>query len=374
MTALERFDALMAYRPVDRLPHWELGAWGQARQRWTEEGLPPAATAGDWFEGLPYFGMDRKIFAPLNFKLRPPFERLVLEEDERYEVVQNERGVVTRALKAGLVGGTRASMDQYLRFPVESLADFRELTKRYDPTDPARYPASWDDLVAQWQQRDCPLVLGRNCSGGFYWNAREWMGTENLSLAFHEQPRLCEAMFEFFADFVIALTQRARQDLTFDYFCLNEDIAFKTAPLLSPASFKRFIFRPMKRLIEALKGRGVRYVALDSDGDPSPLVPLFMDAGVDVLWPLERASSNTDPAWLRARFGPSLRLWGGVDKREIAAGPEAIDRHLRSLAPVVEQGGFVPTLDHTFPPDIGRRELEYYLEQKVKLLEGRFGA
>ena len=61
-------------------------------------------------------------------------------------------------------------------------------------------------------------------------------------------------------------------------------------------------------------------------------MPLFMDAGVDILWPLERASDQ-DPVRLRKKFGKTLRLWGGVDKRVLAEGPQAIDAHLRTMRP-----------------------------------------
>jgi hypothetical protein len=44
------------------------------------------------------------------------------------------------------------------------------------------------------------------------------------------------------------------------------------------------------------------------------------------------------------------------------------------MIPHFEAGGFIPTLDHTFPPDISWRNFCYYMEQKEHLLEGRFGA
>ena len=373
MTPLERFDAVMAYEPVDRVPNWELGAGPHARQRWVEEGWPTEEHGGDWFSGLPQLGMDPKIFAPLNFKLLPLFERVVMAEDDETVTARNHLGIVTKALKTGSIGGARMSMDQYLQFPVECAADWRMFKERLDPTDPERYPADWEAKVAEWKTRDCPLVLGRNCSVGFYWNAREWLGTEGLSIAFYEQPSLLHDMFEFLADFTIEVTRRARHDISFDYFCLNEDIAFKTAPLLSPQHYREFIIPPMTRLIETLKRDGVRYVCLDTDGNCGPLIPDMMRAGVDILWPLEQAAEGMRPGDLRRRYGRDLRLWGGVDKRVVAAGGKALDDHLTSLRPLIEAGGYVPHLDHTFPPDIGAHEFEDYWKKKEALLRGEGG-
>lgn len=77
-------------------------------------------------------------------------------------------------------------------------------------------------------------------------------------------------------------------------------------------------------------------------------------------------------AW-RRKFGRSLRLWGGVDKRELARGPAAISAHLREFIPLIEEGGFIPTVDHTVPPDVPWDHFRRYLDSKTALLEGRFG-
>jgi uroporphyrinogen decarboxylase len=124
-------------------------------------------------------------------------------------------------------------------------------------------------------------------------------------------------------------------------------------------------------MVEFMKGKGLRYFAVDSDGDPTPLIPLMMDAGVDIVWPIERASDVSPQEW-RRKFGRSLRLWGGVDKREIARGPEAIKDHMRELIPLIEEGGFIPTVDHTVPPDISWDHFRYYMDAKAALLSGDF--
>jgi uroporphyrinogen decarboxylase len=96
-----------------------------------------------------------------------------------------------------------------------------------------------------------------------------------------------------------------------------------------------------------------------------------MEAGVDAIWPMERAA-NMDPIKLRRKFGKDLRLWGGVDKRELTKTKENIDKHLASLYPLIEEGGFIPTVDHTVPPDISLENFRYYMKRKMDLLSGKF--
>ncbi|HET6487345.1 MAG TPA: uroporphyrinogen decarboxylase family protein [Spirochaetia bacterium] len=374
LTNRERFLRVMEYRPVDRVPNWEAGVWGQTIDRWKAEGLNPYQLSWDWFTGEDSLGYDPREFIPVDFGMMPAFEPEVLEETDRYVVARNSLGVVTRALKEGTAHGTRASMDQYLRFPVEGQEDFRELKKRFEASLTGRYPVGWRELMLpRWKSRQHVLVLGRNCSTlGFYWRAREWMGTENVSYAWYDQVPLMHEMMEFIADFTMEVARPIVEATDIDYVFLNEDMAMKSGPLLSPDTYRTFILPHMRRLVDYLKTHGVRYVLVDSDGNTEPLIPLLLEAGVDGLWPLERASWDTDPAFLRRKYGKGLRLWGAVDKREIAKGPRAIDEHLRAMVPLIEEGGFIPTVDHTVPPDISLEDFRYYLKRKADLLRGCF--
>ena len=374
LTPRQRFLNCMEYRPVDRVPNHELGVWPQTRDRWEQEGLNRYLLHWDWFEGEEYFDMDPREFIDVRYDMRPPFAEVVLERTDRYEIIQHANGIVTKALLEGTVDGVRLSMDQYLRFPVTNLDDWRALKRRYDPHLPSRYPPQWRvERVRGWRTREHVLVLGRNCAAaGFYWRAREWMGTEGVSYGWYDDPALMHDMMEFFADFTIEVSRPILEATDVEYFVLNEDFAMKSGPLLSPDTFRRFIYGPMRRLVEFMKTHGVRYVALDSDGNCEPLIPLLMDLGIDILWPLERAA-NMDPLRIRRQFGKSLRLWGGVDKRVLPNGPQAIEAHLRELAPLIEEGGFIPTIDHTVPPDVSLDNFCHYMRIKQQLLEGRLG-
>jgi uroporphyrinogen-III decarboxylase len=229
------------------------------------------------------------------------------------------------------------------------------------------------EKVAEWTgPREHPLILGHNCdANGFYWRAREFMGTENLSYAWYDYPEMMHDMMETYCDLIIEVSKPVLAQVDVEYFTLNEDLSMKNGPLLSPDTFKEFIFPHLKRLVEFMKSNGVRYFALDTDGNPTVLIPLFMDAGVDVLWPLERAS-DVSPMDYRKQFGKSLRMWGGVDKRVLPLGPAAINAHLREMIPLIEEGGFIPTIDHTVPPDVSWDNFRYYMDAKWALLTGDY--
>lgn len=372
MTNRDNFFAVMEYQRPDHVPNWEVGVWPQTIERWEKEGLDRRLLNWDWFTGEDYFHLDNREYIPINLSMLPQFTEEVIEQTEKYEIIRNNIGIVTKALREGTVGGVRMSMDQYLSFPVETREDFESLKSRYIAGQTARYEPGWKEFRLQgWKNRQHVLVGGRNCSTlGFYWRAREWMGTENLSYAWYDDPLLCDNMMEFTADFTIDMLKPVLNEIAPDYIFINEDMAMKSGPLLSPDHYRRFIFPHMRRLVDFIKSKGVPYVIVDTDGNPDPLIPLLMEAGVDGIWPIERASECMDPVALRAKYGRDLRLWGAVDKRCIAAGFETIDRHLRTMIPLIEEGGFIPTIDHLAPPDISLENFTHYMKQKEKLLRG----
>jgi len=370
-TNRERFLNLMEYKPVDRVPNWEVGVWPQTIDRWESEGFDRHSLNWDWFTGERKLGMDAREFFPLRVGMIPDFGYELLEKTDRYELYRDHIGIVHKALIEGTSGGVRLCMDQYISFPVESHDDFKKLKFRYNTSHESRYPPQWREImVPRWKNREHVLVLGQNCSTtGFYWRAREWMGTENLSYALYDDPALVEDMMEFTADITIEVTRPALMESDFDYVFINEDMAMKSGPLISPDHYKKFISPHMRRLVDFFKQNGVRYVIVDTDGNSDALIPALMDCGVDAIWPMERAS-DMDPIELRRKYGRDLRLWGGIDKMEIAKGRDAIDAHLRSLYPLVEDGGFIPTIDHLMSPEISWADFQYFMERKNAMLRG----
>jgi Uroporphyrinogen decarboxylase (URO-D) len=373
MTERDRFIETMTFGAPDRVPNHELGLWGHTYERWLTEGAPEEAVAGDWFVGLDYYGMDRREFVPINMGMIPPFDTEVLEETDRHIVARHGNGIVTRALKEGTVHGTRWSMDTYLRFAVETPEDFQALKRRYVASEPTRYPGDWQARVEAWARRQHPLCLLTNAAMGLYSNCRIWMGTENLSYAFHDQPKLVHEMMDLIADFTIEVLHRALDEVEIDYFNYFEDCAYKTGPLLSPAAFREFLLPRYKRINEFLRSHGVKIITLDSDGNTEVLIPLILEAGIDGIWPLEIAA-EMHPQKLRAQYGRDLALCGGIDKRELAKGPKAIEQEVLSKVPaLIEQGGYIPYVDHTVPPDVAWQDFLYYMELKRKCLAGEFG-
>ena len=351
MTDRERFLATMNYQARDRCPWGEMGFWPETLERWHEEGWPRDVYLNR------FFGFDRlREGVDVSFGFVPAFTREVLEETDRYRVVRRETGVVAKEFK----GDLSFNMPQWQRFPLQTREDWEEEIKpRLDPASPVRYPEYWDEKVRVWQQRDYPLTIRM---GSIYGWLRNWMGVEAISLALHDDPTWVQEMMDDVVDFCCACGRRALEDLDLDYILLWEDMAFKTGPLISPEMFRRFMLAPYKKLTGFIRDHGVDLIFVDSDGDSGSLIPLWIEGGVNGFYPMERVA-GMDAVQLREQFGRDLRLMGGIDKRAMSAGPEAIDAELAHVAPLLKEGGFLPWCDHHVPPDVSLQHYLYYVKR-----------
>ena len=359
-----RFCRVMQFQSVERVPNCELGPWPQTLQRWYEEGMVMRLPSGSCWNGQPAFGLEPLYVGAgaVNTGLIPIFEVKVIEETDRYIIARDGRGIVTKALKTGYVNGQRLSMDQYLEFPVKNRADFEALRERLDPDDPTRCPG----LLKDSRTRTVPLVAPG--SVGLYMKLREWMGTENLSIAFYEQPDLIHDMLDFLVDFHLRIADRVSDRIEADLYVFSEDLACKNGPLFSPRMFEEFFACRYKKIVNYMRKKGIGIFMLESDGNFERILPQLIECGINATIPVE-AAADMDPVKLRKEYGKEIALVGGIDKRCIAAGKEEIKRELETKLPqLLEAGGYLPTIDGDLAPDIPLDNFYYYLELKNSYL------
>jgi len=136
-------------------------------------------------------------------------------------------------------------------------------------------------------------------------------------------------------------------------------MAYKEKCMISPAMTREFIMPAWSRWAKEGKQAGVSIIEVDSDGNVKELLPLFVEAGINVNSPLEVAAGNDINAF-RKTFGRDMGFSGGVDKRAIAKGGAVIEDELRRIEPVVRDGGFIPSCDHGVPSDISWPNFIHY--------------
>ncbi|MGQ9733364.1 MAG: uroporphyrinogen decarboxylase family protein [Candidatus Zipacnadales bacterium] len=355
MTVKERFHACMKFEPMDRPPLREWGPWTQTWHRWLREGMPES--------GPPQFAeCDHWLDCGLDFGFVPKFEVEEIARDEHTRTYRTAEGQVVRELHE-----RELSMPEFLEYPVKTRRDFERLKERLHPSSPERYPANWDERVRELNASEgCVFIHGGRCAS-FFGGLREWMGPEALMIALYDDPTFVQEMMEFKADFIIGVMERALKEARVDFVQLWEDMAYHTASLISPAMFRKFMLPCYQRVTEFIRAHGVEVIMVDSDGHVAELIPLWLEGGVNCIYPMEVAA-GMDVVELRRQYGKDLLMTGGLDKRAIAASGAIIDAELERKVPLAHEGGYIPHCDHSMPPDISWEAFCYYWDRKKALL------
>jgi len=352
----ERFHATMNFDKSDRPPYWEYGrSWDATLERWHKEGLPE--TIVPWSienqDGWDlHFGMDRRKEPPISWeKAMPPFEKETLEDYGDTALIRDSFGVTKKIFKDG------SSMPQFVRFPVETSNDWEKLKERYVGSDPKRYPDNWADLAIEYNNRDYCLYTPMT---GFFGQPRNFMGDENICLAYYLQPELIHSINEHWLNFNIQVWEKALSEIEFDCALIWEDMAYKNGPMIGPEMFDEFMAPYYVRLVDFLKSHNIKHIIVDSDGDIRKIIPNFIKVGVTAMYPWE-CTNGQDIRDIRKEYGNKLGIIGGLDKKVLELTKEEIKQEVEAKVPsMLKLGGYIPSFDHSIPPNVPYENYLYY--------------
>jgi len=357
MNPRERFRRILNFQPVDRLPLMEIEGYEEPTlARWHAEGLPEDQSPAQ------VLGLEGPRWLPVNFYPVPSFERRVLAETDDYVTSINWMGITVKHPK----GRTEYTYEGYVDFPVKDRNDWPAYRDRLDGHDSRRYSDDWGpELWGSLSQLDRPV--GLLIHPYFFRLGLYSMGLENFLLAFYEQPDLLHEMFAHCTEMTLAIIDEVVTQVKVDYACIAEDMAYRTGPHISPQMYREFWFPHQPPVIEALKKAGIGIIAMWSSGDLRPILPVVIEAGFNTIWPVEDFV-GMNIVELRREYGRDLRFIGNIGIRAVAQGQDAIDREIETkVLPMIEEGGYIPTLDDQAPPDISWENYSYYINRLKEL-------
>ena len=361
MTDRERFIAYILGKPVDRPPYWLFwGPWGRTWQRWEREGKPASVT-----NLRAAFDADMPPQAiPVNCGPCPKIEPTILEEDEDYVIHIDSWGITRRDYKHG------ESMAEFLDFPVKTRADWIRFKEEWlNPDDPARLDGNWRELCAEWSAKGWPIQLGYFPDVGVFGTVRWLLGDEEGLVAFYTMPDVVHEIMDHMTSLYLTVFEKVVQEVRVDVIHIWEDMCYRNGPLISPKHWEAFMGPNYRRIKAFANAHDIPILSVDTDGDPDKIASPMIRAGVNLLFPMEVAAGCDVNVW-REKY-PTLGMMGGIDKRALARGPEAIDRELARIRPALEKGRYIPALDHLVPDDVSWDNYCYYAEALKKLIGKR---
>jgi uroporphyrinogen decarboxylase len=363
MNDRERFSNIMRYRPVDRCPIRDFGFWPETLLVWKQYGLPQSVRGGRAADD--FFGMDRAGNCGGIVDLWPLFEQEVLEDRGDTEVVRDLDGVVLERSK--IMGAIPRHLDHLLK----DRQSWEEHYKpRMRPDHPQRFMSEglWSQWIESWTSpaRDYPLSIS---AGSLYGTQRNWFGLQRISEIIYDDPGLFEEIVETCADVAIAVIEKTCGEFGVRPESANlwEDMCYSAGPLISPRTFEQVMVPHYRRIVDTLHKHGIDVISVDCDGKIDKLLPLWLDAGVNCMLPVEVGTWGADPVEYRRQYGKDLLVMGGFGKRILTRSKQDITNEVERLAPMVEEGGFIPFCDHSVPPDVPLSNYIHYLNEAKRV-------
>ncbi len=135
----------------------------------------------------------------------------------------------------------------------------------------------------------------------------------------------------------------------------GDDFGTQNGPFLSPDMFARLVAPYMKDRIAYTKSYTGAAFFHHTCGGVFPLIPALIDAGVDILNPMQPGARDMEPQKLKSAFGDRLTFWGGMDTQHVlrtGSRRDVFDSVAALLDAMAEGGGFVFAPAHNIQPDI----------------------
>ncbi len=141
-----------------------------------------------------------------------------------------------------------------------------------------------------------------------------------------------------------------------DIILFGDDLGMQSGPQISPAMYREFFFPRHRRLWQRAKALCDAKVMLHSCGSVSAFIPDFIEAGLDILQPVQTSARDMDAVRLKREYGQDLCLWGGgCDTQHVLprGTPDEVAADVRRRVEVLAPGGgFVFQQIHNIMADV----------------------
>jgi uroporphyrinogen decarboxylase len=224
-----------------------------------------------------------------------------------------------------------------------------------DAGNPAFYAGVGDRAKELYDNTDYAIAADFGVPG-FYETSQKLCGYENLACYLMLEKEFIAALYDrllelqktFFRRYIDEVKNYAQ------VICYADDLGMQDRPQVSPELYRELIKPYHKKIFEFIHSRTDAKIMLHSCGAVSPLLDDLIDAGVDIINPVQTRCAGMEPESLKSRFGSKIIFWGGVDEQQLlpAGTPEQVARNTEYLKRVLGSGGgYVFSPSHNLQSD-----------------------
>ncbi len=244
--------------------------------------------------------------------------------------------------------------------PMENLAPDDALVDTYnwpDPLDPER-TAGLRERAIRFREEGKLVMIKGLCAGIFEMQQRI-RGVTNALIDPFLYPEFSDRLIGKLADLKIQFWEKALGELAdvVDVVAEADDYGTQESQLVSPDHFRQYYKPHIARIIKTIRDSapGAK-VMFHSCGNIRPLLPDFIETGIDIINPVHVNAAGMEPYQLKKDFGSELVFWGGgVDTQKVlpeGSPSDVMDDVKRNIDALAPGGGFVFATVHNIQAEV----------------------
>lgn len=149
---------------------------------------------------------------------------------------------------------------------------------------------------------------------------------------------------------------------------IGNDVGSQRGLIISPDMVRRFVIPGCKKLCDQAHRYGLK-VIYHSCGSIAEVIPDLIEAGVDVIHPIQALAADMDAQSLKARFGDTVSYCGGVDTQNLLVNgtPEEVQAKVRELREIFPTGLVVSPSHEAIQPDVPPVNVRALFDEATKV-------
>jgi uroporphyrinogen decarboxylase len=362
LTSRERVARCLARQPHDRVPlsDW---FWSETEREFVAQiddprlgrGIHAARETGhEQLTLVEYFDLDLIDVAWPDQRLHL-VEPEVLEESDEWVLQRDGNLAVLRWWKHKM--GT----PEHVAFGINTPEKWQQVKHLLAAS---RERVRWDEFWPHYRRaREAGKFI---CFGGveIIESTKDTLGHEIMLKNMIKRPEWIHDVFETYTQFEIDMFRLVEAEgMVCDGALIAGDTAYKNGPFMSPKHYREFCFPCHQRFFDEFHQRGMP-VIFHSDGDIRPLIPHLIEAGVDMIHPLE-SRAGMDVRELAPQYGDRLGFCGNIDVTVLTTNDrERIRAELHSkMSAAMKYRGYMYHSDHSIPPGVTLETYRWLLDE-----------
>ncbi len=225
-----------------------------------------------------------------------------------------------------------------------------------DPHDPGRYRGLAEAVGQARACSDKAIMMSVSPAGSWEhtWTLR---GPEQALIDLVSERDLYEAILDRTVAFQLAMWEHVLEltGQAIDVAALSDDLGTQIGPMISPQLYRE-IFKPhLMKIAGLIHSRSKAKVYIHTDGSVYRFLPDLIEAGVEIINPVQTNCRDMEPARLKRQFGPHLAFWGAgcrTDVLEFGAADEVRAEAKRAIEQLAPGGGYVFAPIHNIQPQV----------------------